>query len=38
MNEAELKEKDDQKIIKFIKDIRKYSIEEIEGWLKDGTL
>jgi len=38
MNGAELKEKDDQKIIKFIKDIRKYSIEEIESWLKNGCL
>ena len=31
MNNADLKEKDEQKIIKFIKGIRKYSIEEIES-------
>ena len=38
VNGAEFKEKDEQKIIKFIKDVRKYSIEETESWLKDGTL
>ena len=38
MNGAELIEKDDQKIIKFIKDIRQYSIEDIESWLKNGSL
>lgn len=38
VNGAELKEKDELKIIKFIKDIRKYDIEQIESWLKNGTL
>ena len=35
---AEFKEKDELKIIKFIKAIRKADIEQIEGWLKNGTL
>ena len=38
MNGAVFKEKDELKIIRFIKNIREYDIEEIEGWLKDGTL
>jgi death-on-curing family protein len=38
VNGAEFKEKGELKIIKFIKDIRKYDIEQIEGWLKSGTL
>ena len=38
VNEAEFKEKDDQKIIKFIKDIRKHTIDDIESWLKNGAL
>lgn len=38
MNGAEMKEKVEQKIIKFIKDIRKYSLDEIESWLKNGSL
>jgi len=37
-NDAEFKEKDDRKVIKFIKDIRQYNINQIEGWLKDGKL
>jgi len=37
MNHVEMKEKDDLKIIKFIKDIRKYNINEVESWLKNGT-
>jgi death-on-curing family protein len=37
-NDAEFQEKDEQKIIRFIKEIRRYTIEEIEGWLKDGKL
>jgi death-on-curing family protein len=38
MNGAEFNEKDDLKIIKFMKGIRKFDIEQIEGWLKNGTL
>jgi len=37
-NDADFKEKDEQKIIRFIKDIRTHSIDEIEGWLRDGEL
>ena len=37
-NDADFKEKDDRKIIKFIKDIRTYSIDEIESWLENGEL
>jgi hypothetical protein len=37
-NDAEFGEKDEQIIIRFIKDIRIYSIEEIEGWLRNGKL
>ena len=38
MNGAEFKEKEEQEIIKFIKGVRKYSIEEIESWLKNGSM
>jgi hypothetical protein len=38
MNGAVFKEKDELKVINFIKGIRKFSIEQIEGWLKNGTL
>ncbi len=38
MNGADFKEKDEQKIIRFIKDIRKYSIEQIESWLENGSM
>ena len=37
-NDAVFKEKDEQKIIKFIKDIRTFSIEEIAGWIENGEL
>ena len=37
-NDAEFKEKDEQNIIRFIKDIRAHSIEEIESWLRNGKL
>lgn len=37
-NDAVFKENDEQKVIRFIKDIRRYSIEEIEGWLENGEL
>ena len=37
-NDAAFKEKDEQKIIRFIKDIRTHNIDEIEGWLRDGEL
>ena len=38
VNGIEFKEKNEQKIIRFIKDVRKYSIDQIEGWLKNGEL
>jgi len=38
MNDAEIKEKDDLKVIKFIKDIRHYAINQVESWLRDGAL
>ncbi len=37
-NDAIFKENDESKIIRFIKDIRKYDIKQIIGWLKDGKL
>ena len=37
-NDVDFKEKDEQKIIRFIKDIRTYNIEEIESWLENGEL
>jgi len=37
-NDAIFKENDEQKVIRFIKDIRRYTIEEIEGWLENGEL
>lgn len=37
-NDAEFRENIEAKIIRFIKDIRIYSIEQIEGWLKNGEL
>ncbi|MGA3060199.1 MAG: hypothetical protein ABSD92_07490 [Candidatus Bathyarchaeia archaeon] len=37
-NDAIFKEKDESKIISFIKDIRNYDIEQIEGWLQNGKL
>jgi death-on-curing family protein len=38
MNGAEFKEKDEQIIIRFIKDIRTYTIEQVESWLKNGIM
>ena len=35
-NDATFKEKDERKIIKFIKDIRKYDIEQVKDWLENG--
>ena len=37
-NDAVFKENDEQKVIRFIKNIRKYTFEEIEGWLEHGEL
>ena len=37
-NDVEFNGKEPQRIIRFIKDIRKYNIEEIEGWIKNGKL
>jgi death-on-curing family protein len=38
LNDAEMKVKDTQKIIRFIKDILFYDINEIEAWLKNGQV
>lgn len=37
MNGVKLKAKNKEEIIRFIKDIRFYNIDEIEKWFKDGT-
>jgi prophage maintenance system killer protein len=37
-NDVEFKENNELKIIKFIKSIRAYSIDEIAGWLEYGEL
>lgn len=37
-NDAVFKENDEQKVVRFIKNIRRYTIEEIEGWLENGEL
>lgn len=36
MNGGQIKITDEQKVIRFIKDIKNYSIEEIEAWLRHG--
>jgi prophage maintenance system killer protein len=36
-NGGEFKEKDEVKLIRFIKDIRKFSIDEITSWLEYGS-
>jgi len=38
LNDAEMKVKDTQKIIRFIKDILFYDLDEIEAWLKNGQV
>ena len=38
LNDAEMKVQDAQKIIRFIKDIWFYDINEIEAWLRDGQV
>lgn len=38
MNDAKMKIQDKKEIIKFIKDIRYYDIDEIEAWLRDGEV
>ena len=38
MNDGEINEKDDLKVIKFIKEIRNYNLNQVESWLKDGKL
>ena len=38
MNGADFKGNDPEKIITFIKNIRTYSIDEIERWLNNGEL
>ena len=38
MNASEIKEKNDLKVIKFIKGIRNYEINQVESWLRDGAL
>jgi prophage maintenance system killer protein len=37
-NDAEFAVKAEHDIIRFIKDIRKYSIKEIKGWIQNGEL
>lgn len=38
LNDAEMKVKNTQKIIRFIKDILFYDIDEIEAWLRNGQV
>jgi death-on-curing family protein len=38
LNDAEMKVKDTKKIIRFIKDIWFYNIDEIEAWLRNGQV
>jgi prophage maintenance system killer protein len=38
MNDAEIKIQGTKKIIKFIKNILYYNIDEIEAWLRDGKV
>ena|SRR4030042_2243734 len=38
MNDVEIKEKNDLKVIKFIKAIRNYEVNQVESWLRNGTL
>ncbi len=35
-NDVEIKERTEQEVIKFIKDIRKYDIEQVKDWLENG--
>lgn len=37
-NGAEIRTSNQQEIIRFIKDIKTYSIKEIEVWLRDGKV
>jgi prophage maintenance system killer protein len=37
-NDAVFRENNEEKIIRLIKDIREYSIDQIEGWLQNGKL
>lgn len=38
MNGERIKTTDEQKVIRFIKDIKQYSIDQIEGWLESGEV
>ena len=38
MNNAQMKENVEVNIIKFIKGIRKYSVDDVECWLRNGSL
>ena len=38
MNGERIKIKDKPKAIRFIKDIKQYNIEQIEGWLENGEV
>ena len=38
MNDVQMKVQDSQKILRFIKGILFYTIDEIEAWLKDGKV
>jgi len=38
MDGKKMKITDTEKIIRFIKDIRQYNIDEIENWLENGEI
>lgn len=38
MNRKKMKISDTEKIIRLIKDIRQYNIDEVESWLKSGEI
>jgi death-on-curing family protein len=37
-NGERIKIQDEQKVIRFIKDIKQYSIEQVEDWLENGKV
>lgn len=38
MNGKKMKITDTEEIIRFIKDIRQYNLEEVESWLENGEI
>jgi hypothetical protein len=38
MNGKRIHDDDEQRVIRFMKDIKSYSIDEIEEWLRDGKI